>query len=153
MAGDKKVFDGSINASAAKTDLGIFASDPSIPTGPSKESVRVTPGGIRAGVEVVLDQTNTPLNVTPGMTVYVDVSAGPVNAILPSSEDPAPATGDPIKFLPMAGQYSVNPLTLTRNGNPIAGQNTDDVEVTTDDLAFELRYRGGEIGYLVLSLG
>lgn len=135
----------------ARGNLVVVASDPNIPAGPGKESVATTVAAIRSGVKVVLTSDNSPLAVEPGQTVYVDSlsATGPLVAILPTV---APAIEDSIRFIPM-GSYIVHPLHVDPGPLPVAGEPGELIEVTTDDLAFEVRWINATYGYGFFHLG
>lgn len=153
MAGDKYARD--LAVVPPKGNLRVVVSDPdldALPDGdPAKESKVVHIQDIRAGVTVVLSQANSPLAVLPGQTVYVDTTGatGPLVALLPTT---APTTQDPITFLPM-GSYATTNLHIDPATLNVAGAAGEIIEVTTDNVAFEVRYINTAYGWGFFSLG
>lgn len=152
MAGEINKYARDLTEVSAKSNLVLVASDPSIPVGtPGKESVAVSVAGIRNGEKVVLTQANSPLGVLPGQTVFVDTTGatGPLVANLPLV---APTVDDPIKFIPL-GPYSVQPLHVNPGALVTAGAPGEIIEVTTDDIAFQVRWINASYGWGFFGMG
>lgn len=125
--------------------------DDLLPGDPQKTAFRTTVGALLDGVAVILNQASSPLAVQPGQTVYVDTTdaTGPLVATLPAV---APDSDTPIKFLPISN-YSVINLHVDPGAHNVAGAVGEIIEVTTNDVAFEVRYINASYGYGFFSLG
>lgn len=118
---------------------------------PEKTAFQATVADLLDGVKVILNEASSPLAVLPGQTVYVDTTGatGPLVATLPTVE---PDSDTPIKFLPL-GSYSATNLHIDPGVLNVANAAGEIVEVTTDNVAFEVRYISTAYGYGFFSLG
>tara|TARA_Y100000004_G_scaffold96047_1_gene107613 strand:- start:100 stop:816 length:717 start_codon:yes stop_codon:yes gene_type:complete len=78
----------------------------------------------------------------PGDKIFVNTSSSAVTITLPA----APATGDEVRFVDLAGTFDTNNLTVARNSLKINGL-TQDLTVATEDAAFALVYSGATYGW------
>jgi hypothetical protein len=80
---------------------------------------------------------NTSGNAAVNLRYLVDTSSAAVNLLLPGT----PNIGDQIGFVDVSGTFSVNPLTIQRNGKTIMGF-AEDMAVTTNYASFGLVWTG-----------
>ena len=92
---------------------------------------------------VLVNAGNSPYQAIVKTTLYVDVSGGPVTVLMPTSHNP----GDVVKFVPAAGSYSVNNLTLS-SSDPF-DSTPGDVLVDIDNLVFEAQWYSGILGWIL----
>lgn len=131
-----------------KPNLIVVLSDPDIPEGPAKESVRLDLGDI-VQKQITVDDTLSPYTMSEGMDVHIDNETAEVTVRLPL---PADCYGfKPINIFPMFNNYSTYKLTILRNGNNIGGV-ADDVEVTTNGLALRFKYIDPTYGFAVTAI-
>jgi hypothetical protein len=85
---------------------------------------------------------NSAYNAVAGDRLMINTSAGSVTITLPAS----PVLGDTIKFIDAAGTFDFNPMTISRNGQAIMGDN-DNLTVNTRNAAFTLVYYNATYGW------
>lgn len=101
----------------------------------------------------VINAGMSPYTARANSVLYLDVSSGPVTIVLPA----VVTNGDFVELVPMAGLYSVNPVTL-QSTKAIAGVEYDEDEPTDnqvvidiDDLRVEARFANEDYGYALTS--
>ena len=77
--------------------------------------------------------------------IFVNTAAGTVTITLPS----APAVGDTIRFVDLAGTFATNNFTVSRNSLKIMGL-TENMIISVDHSAFGLVYSGTTYGWKLL---
>lgn len=87
----------------------------------------------------------TSATLEAGDYVLVDTSSAAVTVTLPAN----PSLGDTIKLVDGAGTFSTNNLTISPNGEKIAGA-TGDQTTTQDRVSFELVYFNQANGWVYL---
>ena len=83
-------------------------------------------------------------NLVVDTSYLIDTTSGPVTVTLPAN----PQYGDFVVFTD-GYDWSINNVTVLRNGNPIAGDNTQDVTITTKGITVWFAYNGGTEGWAV----
>lgn len=129
----------------------VVVSDPSIPDGPGKKSKVVSLSGIRGTeVTVVVDGTNSPYQASPGQVIYVDNrTTDNLSILLPAT----PQAGQrPITIYPL-GSAALHPFNLQPGASNAAGEPGEQIDVTSDNVVFQVRYVNATYGYGFFSMG
>ena len=88
---------------------------------------------------------NTTMAASSGY--FVDTTLGQITMTLPASA----TLGDTIRINDLAGTFSANNLTISRNSHKIQG-NTNDLLVNVDQSSFGLIYSNSTYGWKVIEL-
>lgn len=94
----------------------------------------------------LITDAQSPFAATSGNDLMIDTTAGPVTVTLPGSPL---ITDAPINIMHVAGDLSVNPITIARNGNRIMGLQEDMTVVTVTNASFGLAYCNAALGWRI----
>jgi hypothetical protein len=98
------------------------------------------------GAEGVTNRTLTgSATLTAGERIFANSTSSAFTLTLPSS----PADGDTIQVIDVAGTFSINNVTLARNGQKIQNL-TEDLVLNLNNAAVTLIYSGATFGWVFI---
>jgi hypothetical protein len=106
----------------------------------------VLTGAVTGGF-VNVDVTGT-YTAAASQLLWVNTTSTALTVTLPV----APARGDTIRIIDVANTFNTNTLTVNRNGQPINGDVSGNLTVTTQGAAFDLIYYDATRGWRIFTI-
>lgn len=98
------------------------------------------------GTEAVVNRTlSSNTNLGAGERVFAVSTSGSFTLTLPSS----PVEGDTVQIIDVAGTFSVNPVTIGRNGEKIQNL-SEDLILNLNNAAVTMIYSGSTYGWVFI---
>jgi hypothetical protein len=102
---------------------------------------------VATGAFINVDVTG-PVTAVASQLLWCNTTSGPITVTLPAT----PAKGDTIRIIDVANTFNTNTLTVNRNGQPINGDVSGNLTVTTQGAAFDLIFYDATRGWRIFTI-